>query len=145
MSDPTVVVETVAPTTVVLEVVSAPEIVLEPTSPATVVVENVGAPTVVLEPPPPSTVVLSAAPQGPAGPAGPQGPPGGHGNAEYTFDQASPLATWTIAHGLGGIPVVSVVDTAGTRIGGFGCSFPDFNTAVLTFNPPLAGTATLVY
>lgn len=35
------------------------------------------------------------------------------GNVTYTHSQASPSATWTIAHNLGRRPSVTIVDSAG--------------------------------
>lgn len=77
-------------------------------------------------------------PQGPEGPEGPAGPPGG----TSVFPQSSALATWgPIAHNLGIVPPVVVVDSAGTTISGFGRSDPDANHTTLFFSAPFSGTA----
>lgn len=58
------------------------------------------------------------------------------------FAQAAAAATWAVTHSLATKPAVTVVDTAGglvlTEV-----SYPDDNTAVITFAEPTAGAAYL--
>ena len=51
-------------------------------------------------------------------------------------------ATWTIEHGLGFVPNITVVDSAGTVVEG-SYDYPDSNTVVLTFNGAFSGRAYL--
>lgn len=60
----------------------------------------------------------------------------------HTHAQAVPAATWTVAHGLGKCPGVTVVDSAGDQVVG-AVSYPDANTVVITFSAAFAGTAYL--
>jgi hypothetical protein len=84
----------------------------------------------------------AAGPAGPPGPQGPQGPPGTGGDLSYVYSQGSPSTLWTINHGLGKHPSVSVVDTAGTE-GLADVTYPSLNTVVLRFTFPLSGQAFL--
>lgn len=74
--------------------------------------------------------------QGPPGPIGPPGP-----NGDYRFVQATPSATWTIAHGLSFQPNVTVVDSAGAQVEG-DIAYVG-STVVVTFSVAFAGTAYL--
>lgn len=58
----------------------------------------------------------------------------------YRHTQVSPSATWTVAHGLGKRPSVSVVDSAGTEVVG-GVEYLDSDTVRLSFQGAFAGEA----
>ena len=75
---------------------------------------------------------------GAVGPPGPPGPSGG----SYVHHQAVPTAVWTIVHGLGYFPNVTVFDTTGDTVEG-DVAFPDADTVVLTFSAGFGGTAYL--
>lgn len=97
--------------------------------------------------------VIILADEGPQGVQGPQGVPGiqgipgppGSGTSSGAF-----IYTWqtletliVISHNLGHDVNVDVTDTAGTRLGIFGCINLDPNTVQLSFLAPVAGTATI--
>lgn len=68
---------------------------------------------------PTTTVELVGGTPGPAGPPGPPGPPGpAGGTANYVHVQSIPAQVWTITHGLGFEPNVTVVDSAGNQVEG---------------------------
>lgn len=74
---------------------------------------------------------------------GVQGPPGPPGDAfTVVFTQGSPALVWIIEHNLGRYPSVTVVDTANDQIIG-DVSYPDANSAQVTFGAPTAGSAYL--
>jgi hypothetical protein len=114
-----------------------------------VVVTPIPSNTVVVNPPTgstsASTVVdigdATTGPQGPAGPAGANGAPGASGGF-FTFTQASPASTWTIAHGLGYRPNISVVDSAGSQVEG-NAVWTDINNLTITFSGAFSGVAYL--
>lgn len=81
-------------------------------------------------------------PQGPAGPQGPQGPAGTGGDATYLHEQAVPEAVWTIDHGLGKEPAVTVINSAGDEVIG-DVSYPTADRVVITFSSGFAGRARL--
>lgn len=60
----------------------------------------------------------------------------------YVHIQEVASATWSITHGLGFVPNITVVDTAGTVVEG-SYSYPDANTVVLTFVGGFSGRAYL--
>lgn len=60
----------------------------------------------------------------------------------YVYDQPSPASTWTISHGLGFIPNITVVDSAGTVIEG-SYNYPNSNTVVASFSSAFSGKAYL--
>jgi hypothetical protein len=60
----------------------------------------------------------------------------------YVHIQEVASATWTINHGLGFIPNITVVDTAGTVVEG-SYNYPDLSTVVLTFVGGFSGRAYL--
>lgn len=75
----------------------------------------------------------------------PVGPPGrdGEGDLHYTHDQMTPLATWNATHGLGKIPSVVVLNSAGEEIE---CDVqPDpsdpFNKTIINSSAAFAGKA----
>ena len=82
-----------------------------------------------------------AGPQGAAGATGPQGIPGLSG-ANYVHSQAVPAATWTINHGLGRYPSVTVVDSAGSVVGG-DVEYTSTNQVVIYFSAAFGGAAYL--
>lgn len=82
-------------------------------------------------------------PKGDKGDQGIQGPAGSPGGAVFTFEQMVSSDTWTIPHGLGFNPAITITDTAGTAVYG-SVTYPDLNTAVVTFSVPFSGRADLV-
>lgn len=60
----------------------------------------------------------------------------------YVHIQENASATWSITHGLGFVPNITVVDTAGTVVEG-SYSYPNSNTVVLTFIGAFSGRAYL--
>ena len=82
-----------------------------------------------------------AGPPGAAGAQGPQGIPGLSG-ANYVHTQAVPDADWTITHGLGRYPSVTVVDSAGSTVLG-NVEYLSANQVVVHFNGAFGGSAYL--
>ena len=66
------------------------------------------------------------------------------GNSELGYEHIQEVAatTWTIEHGLGFTPNITVVDSAGTVVEG-SYDYPDSNTVVLTFVGAFSGRAYL--
>lgn len=62
--------------------------------------------------------------------------------AAYRHVQAVPSATWTVAHGLGFRPNVTVVDSSGRVVEGE-IAYPSTSTVVLTFTGAFSGEAYL--
>jgi hypothetical protein len=60
----------------------------------------------------------------------------------YVHIQEVASSTWTITHGLGFTPNITVVDTAGTVVEG-SYNYPDSDTVVLTFVGGFSGRAYL--
>jgi len=60
----------------------------------------------------------------------------------YVHIQENASATWSITHGLGFVPNITVVDTAGTVVEG-SYNYPNANTVVLTFVGAFSGRAYL--
>jgi hypothetical protein len=60
----------------------------------------------------------------------------------YVHIQEVASASWSITHGLGFTPNITVVDTAGTVVEG-SYNYPDSNTVVLTFVGAFSGRAYL--
>lgn len=60
----------------------------------------------------------------------------------YIHYQSSPSSTWTVAHNLGKMPSVMVVDTADTVFVG-DVAYTDNNNLVITFASPFSGKAYL--
>lgn len=69
---------------------------------------------------------------------GPVGPPGG----SWTHTQSTAATTWTIWHGFGYYPNVTVMDSSG-RIVITAVSYPSLQTVQITFTTPFSGTAHL--
>jgi hypothetical protein len=63
-------------------------------------------------------------------------------NAAYIYTQASPSATWTIAHNLHFNPHVSITTTGGLQVWA-DVSHTSTDVAVISFAAPLAGYARL--
>lgn len=84
--------------------------------------------------------LLEVAQQGPQGPQGPAGPPGGDLN--HVHEQAVAAATWTVNHGLGKFPSVTVVDSAGEECEGE-VQHTSASQCVLTFSAAFSGRAFL--
>ena len=80
-------------------------------------------------------------PPGPQGPQGSQGVPGLSG-ANYVHTQSVPDANWSIAHGLGRYPSVTVVDSAGTVVFG-NVEYVSVNLVIVRFNGAFGGAAFL--
>lgn len=59
----------------------------------------------------------------------------------YTHVQAS-SSTWVIAHSLGKIPSVTVIDSSGNKVNG-DVTYTDLNNLTISFNTAFAGTAYL--
>ena len=78
---------------------------------------------------------------GNTGATGATGPPG-TGAATFTWNQMVASTVWTITHGLGNQPSIYTKDSADAEIVG-DVSYPDTNTAVVTFSTPEAGVAYL--
>jgi hypothetical protein len=78
------------------------------------------------------------------GETGPQGPSGQADPADlgYVHIQNTPSTTWTISHGLGFIPNITVVDSGGTVVEG-SYNYPNANTVVLSFSSAFSGKAYL--
>lgn len=60
----------------------------------------------------------------------------------FTFTQATASAIWNVVHNLGKYPSVSILDTAGTEIGGE-VENVSINEINIKFNAPFSGVATL--
>lgn len=84
-----------------------------------------------------STVLQTGLP----GPQGPQGPGGGGGGGGfYSHTQAVASSLWTITHGLGYRPAVTVWDTAGDQIMGE-VDHLNINTVQIAFSTAISGSA----
>mgnify|MGYP006103932779 FL=1 len=66
----------------------------------------------------------------------------GEGDKNYLHDQGVVSAVWTISHGLGKYPSVSVVDTANQIVFGE-IEYVDTNNIIITFNAAFSGSAYL--
>jgi hypothetical protein len=75
------------------------------------------------------------------GPQGPAGPPGSAPQA-FTHDQATAADIWTVTHGLGYNPNVTVIDSAGTTQLGE-TVYVDANTLEIHFIAAFGGKAYL--
>lgn len=91
--------------------------------------------------PPVVVTAIETALVGPAGPPGATGPPGAPGGSA-SLTQATPAATWTFAHNLNTYPQILVFLTAAPDVAVYtDVSYPDANTAVLTFPAAESGIA----
>ena len=66
----------------------------------------------------------------------------GSGDKFYPYEQMAPATTWSINHNLGKFPSVTVVDSAGTVVGG-DVTYNDANNVTLTFTAAFSGKAYL--
>lgn len=60
----------------------------------------------------------------------------------FVFDQAAASLVWSVTHGLGKYPSVTVIDTAGSEIKG-DTNYLNQNQLTITFSAAVAGTAYL--
>jgi hypothetical protein len=60
----------------------------------------------------------------------------------YVHEQPSPASVWTISHGLGFTPNITVVDSSGTVVEG-SYNYPNSDTVVATFSGSFSGKAYL--
>jgi hypothetical protein len=56
----------------------------------------------------------------------------------YVYQQIAASDTWTVHHGLGKKPAVSVIDTAGTQVYGE-VEYVDLDTVQVSFSAPFSG------
>jgi hypothetical protein len=83
--------------------------------------------------------------------SGPQGPKGDKGDAgevqfedlSYVHTQNVASSSWSVTHGLGFIPNITVIDSAGSVVEGSYTYSEDGNTVTLTFSSPFSGKAYL--
>jgi hypothetical protein len=68
--------------------------------------------------------------------------PGAGSDAFYQHDQLAASTDWTVPHGLGKKPAVSVVDSGDTQVEG-DVEYVDDNTLILHFSVPFSGSAYL--
>lgn len=68
--------------------------------------------------------------------------PGSGGASFYHHTQGVPSALWTIIHGLGYQPNVTVADSTERQVEG-DVSYPNVNTVVIAFSAAFAGEAFL--
>jgi hypothetical protein len=59
---------------------------------------------------------------------------------QYEHIQSPASATWTVAHNLGKVPSVTVIDSTGRQVFG-GVQHTDTNNTILTFSAPFSGKA----
>lgn len=86
-----------------------------------------------------SAITVTQVTQGLTGPSG-GGTTPGTGDSNYVHNQSVASATWTINHGLGKFPAVSVVDSAGDQIEG-DVRYINVNQVVITFSAMFTGRA----
>ncbi len=67
---------------------------------------------------------------------------GSGGTSYYEYTQSSPSATWTINHGLGYRPSVSVEDADGNQVDA-GVSWPSSNSVIVALSATMTGKAHL--
>lgn len=83
--------------------------------------------------------------------SGPQGPKGDKGDAgevqfedlSYVHTQNVASSSWSVTHGLGFIPNITVIDSAGSVVEGSYTYSEDGNTVTLSFSSPFSGKAYL--
>lgn len=83
--------------------------------------------------------------------SGPQGPKGDKGDAgevqiedlSYVHTQNAPSSSWSVTHGLGFIPNITVIDSARSVVEGSYTYSEDGNTVTLSFSSPFSGKAYL--
>lgn len=77
-------------------------------------------------------------PAGATGPEGKEGPPG----KGFVFHEGASSAVWTVVHGLGKYPSVTVQDTAGDEVDGV-IVYVSEEELTITFSSAFSGTAYL--
>lgn len=80
--------------------------------------------------------VMAVGPQGPPGPKGDTGAP----SFTYEHEQVVPQSVWSVGHGLGGFPNVTVVDSTGRVVIG-DVEYIDDNSLQLIFSAAFSGKA----
>ena len=78
--------------------------------------------------------------QGPKGDAGPPGAAAAGADLHTSFAQGTASAIWTVNHGLGKRPSVTIFDSAGDQVEGH-VSHIDANNLTIAFSAAFAGTA----
>lgn len=73
---------------------------------------------------------------------GPAGAPGTGGDRNYTHDQMTASALWSVTHSLGKFPSVTVVDSAGDPCEGF-VRYLSSDQLTITFSAAFGGHAYL--
>lgn len=76
------------------------------------------------------------------GPKGDTGATGASGGIPFAYAQSTASAVWTIVHGLGRYPSVTVIDSSGSAMYGE-VHYQDLDTVIVTFSAPFGGEATL--
>jgi hypothetical protein len=76
------------------------------------------------------------------GTPGPQGPAGTAGGSAFTHVQSAPSTSWTINHGFGREPAITIV--IGSEEVSADVNHPTVNTAVINFGTPQTGKAVLI-
>ena len=79
---------------------------------------------------------------GSTGPIGPPGPTGQAGDLHFVFTQNTPANPWYVTHNLGKYPVVTVVDSAETRVF-TDVRYVDINNLIIDFPSAFSGQAYL--
>jgi hypothetical protein len=83
-----------------------------------------------------------------SGPQGPKGDKGDNGDVQiedlsYVHTQNVASSSWSVTHGLGFIPNITVIDSAGSVVEGSYTYSGDGNTVTLSFSSPFSGKAYL--
>jgi len=83
-----------------------------------------------------------------SGPQGPKGDKGDNGDVQiedlsYVHTQNVASSSWSVTHGLGFIPNITVIDSAGSVVEGSYAYSEDGNTVTLSFSSPFSGKAYL--
>jgi hypothetical protein len=83
-----------------------------------------------------------------SGPQGPKGDKGDNGDVQiedlsYVHTQNVASSSWSVTHGLGFIPNITVIDSAGSVVEGSYTYSEDGNTVTLSFSSPFSGKAYL--
>lgn len=66
----------------------------------------------------------------------------GWASQNFTYEQMTASAEWTVAHNLGRFPGVTVVDSSGNKVIG-DVQYTSANSLVIRFSAPFSGTAYL--
>jgi hypothetical protein len=111
-------------------------LIVQQTVTDTIVLKAQGFDTVTSSQQGPPGIQGNQGPQGVTGSIGPQGLPGSH----FAHVQDIADSVWLITHGLGRIPSITVLDSAGDEVEG-DYSYPDLNSVILVFSAPFGGSA----